>query len=182
MPTADKEWKGGSLIDDEQWIGGDGGPLIVLQHGALPHWQGANDFDHSLMGGGTIETDYDVICEVTDVPSKIHRHDRDMLVLTDCEWSGGIFTLGPSIVVVQYYYYDEGALPDIVERARKSTPAATFDFCMIDSTLRLQVGADDGTQYGFGFSDVRAQPGTWRCDTHKFDDGIVAMLRRDTID
>jgi len=175
--TSDKEWKGGSG-NDEQRIGGDGGPLIVIQQGAVSKWQGAANFENSLMNGGTIETDYDVICEIGDakIPALLHRHDRDMLVFTDSEWSGGIFTLGPSIVIVQFYYYDEGALPDIVERARKSDPADSFDFLALDSTMRLQVGADDGGAENYGFAEVSVVPGKMRCNTYRFDDGIVALL------
>jgi len=50
------------MSEAQDWIHGDGGPAIVLQGSVVPQWQGASDFDNSLMAGGTVETDYDVMC------------------------------------------------------------------------------------------------------------------------
>lgn len=43
-------------------IEGDGGPLVLLQSTVVPMWQGARIFENSVMNGGQLETDYDIIC------------------------------------------------------------------------------------------------------------------------
>ena len=45
--------------------------LVVLQATAAAQWQGANDFDNSLMNGGNVETDYDIICSSSCVRQQV---------------------------------------------------------------------------------------------------------------
>ena len=136
----------------DQWIGGDGGPLVVLQAGALPHWRGAADFEQSRMNGGSLETDYDVICECET--HHVHRHGRDMLVLNDCEWSGRIFRLENGVVVIEQPYYTSEEFPDVVKQIATAQPELSFTITIEDDRLRLLVGADSATGDDYGFSDV----------------------------
>jgi hypothetical protein len=55
-----------NIENTSEWVSGDGGPIIVLQDAAVPNWAGAEDYEESLMAGGTKRTDYDVICELKD--------------------------------------------------------------------------------------------------------------------
>lgn len=173
---ATKEWDQ-NREEEAQWVAGDGGPLIILQAGAVPQWQGASNFEQSLMNGGSVETDYDVICNAGDEPAVLKRYDRDMVVMSDSEWAGGIFTKGDMVVVVQYFYYDEGALPDIVERALSTPPRKSVTLEIVDSTLRLLVGADDGAGTQYGFAEVDITIGPKQCEAWTFDDGIVVVFR-----
>ena len=63
-----------SKAADAIWIGGDGGPLIVLQDHAAQQWQGA-----SVLG----DSDYLAILAAEDYV--IQRYSRDMIVLEDSE-------------------------------------------------------------------------------------------------
>tara|TARA_R110002072_G_scaffold86855_3_gene196076 strand:+ start:225 stop:581 length:357 start_codon:yes stop_codon:yes gene_type:complete len=90
-----------------EWVQGDGGPVILLQEGAIPLWRGAADFERSLLEGGDLETDYDVICEAPEL-SAIRHHERDMLVLSDCSWHARLFALpGGEVGVLQIYGQQE---------------------------------------------------------------------------
>ncbi len=145
--------------DDDNWIGGDGGPLIVLQAGALPHWRGAADFEQSLMNGGPLETDYDLICDCDNY--HMHRHGRDMLVLDDCEWVGRIFRHDNGVIVVEQCYYASEDLTDIVQQTQMAQPEISFPITVEDHRLRLLVGADDGNDANddsYGFSEVDIGP------------------------
>ena len=166
--------------DDDNWIGGDGGPLIVLQAGALPHWRGAADFEQSLMNGGPLETDYDLICDCDDY--HMHRHGRDMLVLDDCEWVGRIFRHDHGVIVVEQCYYASEDLTDIVQQTQMAQPEISFPITVEDHRLRLLVGADDGNDANddsYGFSEVDIEPGPKRCDVYRFDHALVITITPD---
>ena len=160
--------------DPKHWVGGDGGPLVVLQSGAAAKWQGALDFDNSQMNGGSAATDYDAVCSAEDYV--IQRYDRDMLVLEDSEWSARMFLLPGGIVgVVQVTCIVEN-LPTVIEHLRTSRPERSLNFSVEDSSLRLLVGADDGAGEIYGFVDVPITPGMKRCDIYAFDEGDVYIL------
>ncbi len=163
-------------MNNRGWVQGDGGPLIVLQTSAAAHWQGAKEFDNSIMNGGSIETDYDVICECVEEVCLMRRYDRDMLVLSDSEWQGRMFA-SPSgqITVVQSLYQDE-EFPDITEWADQSEPSRSFSFAVEDAALRLIVGAGDGEGSTYGRVDTPITPGAKRCDVYTFNDGIVVTI------
>src|SRR3989339_976791 len=90
------------------WLNGDGGPLVLLQSSALPAWEGAANFDNSIMNGGTVETDYDVICRCGDGIHMINYRNRDMLVMGDSEWAGTVFDMPQyGLVFIQNIGFDE---------------------------------------------------------------------------
>ena len=160
----------------ETWIGGDGGPLVLLQAGAIAAWRGAADFNVSRMNGGTVETDYDVICEATS--PLVHRHGRDMLVLDDSSWSGRLFAAPDGRIVVEQPYYGDGAEGDLLTRAAAREPTARFAFSVLDDRLRLQVGADGAEAANYGCAEVAITPGTWRCAAYRDDAGFGIILSR----
>lgn len=160
--------------DDGKWIGGDGGPLIVLQASAVSQWQGAADFNNSLMSGGSVETDYDVICQAGDYV--IRHRDRDMLVLDDSEWSGQMLLLPSGGVAVVQGYSGSNGFADILARAAQAEPEQSSSFVVEDDALRLLVGADDGEGGLYGFVDVPVTSGIKRCDFHRSDDYLVVIL------
>ncbi|BDI33489.1 hypothetical protein CCAX7_55400 [Capsulimonas corticalis] len=158
-------------------VGGDGGPLIVLQSTAAAQWQGANDFDNSLMNGGDVETDYDVICDCSDVGeiTVVHRYDRDMLVLWDSEFTATrlaseALSLPPGAIVLTLGY-DEAdladVLPRIVERLNAGNPERSLSLEVMDPVMRLQVGADSPLPtYNYEYLDIPITPGRKRCDVY----------------
>jgi hypothetical protein len=163
---------------EKEYVAGDGGPLVVLQVSAIPKWHGAADFDNSLMNGGTVETDYDVICDCKT--NHLERHGREMLVLNDSEWAGRMFALPSGDVVVVQHYYVSDALPSISDRIAQSPPNHTFPMKVEDTSLRLIVGADEGASPTpvYGHQDVPIVPGMKRCDVHTFDDALAIVIRR----
>lgn len=156
---------------DEEWVGGDGGPLVVLQAGALPHWEGAVNFDQSIMGGGTLETDYDVICNCKN--HHLRRHNRDMLVLDDSEWCARIYQLENGVIVVEQPYYDS---PDTIKQITESQPTQSFSIMIEDNLLRLLVGADSANGDQYGFSEIEITSGTKRCDVYQFDNVFAIKI------
>ena len=152
------------MVTEKDFISGDGGPMVVLQASAVTQWQGAADWDNALMNGGNIETDYDVICESEDAGSAIKRYNQDMLVLDDSEWGAYIFTLpSGSTAIVQQFVGDDN-IAAIVERVSQKRPSKSFAIDIQDSSLRLLVGAEDGSGQSYGYKDVPITPGTKRCD------------------
>jgi hypothetical protein len=160
-----------------KWIRGDGGPLVVLQQRAVSQWRGAAGFDHSLIRGGSIETDYDAICRCRDGVSVIQRHERDMLVLSDSEWEACFVPSGVGEVVLVQWFGSDSDLNELVRRLRSTRPAATLNFTVRDTTLRLLVGADSGDGQMYGFSKVKVRPGQKVCDVHYSKEAQLAILR-----
>jgi hypothetical protein len=173
--AASREHGGGF---EKEYVAGDGGPLVVLQALAVPKWQGAADFDNSLMNGGTVETDYDVICDCKT--NHLERYGRDMLVLNDSEWAGRMFALPSGDVVVVQHFYVSDELPSISERIAQYPPKRTFPMKVEDASLRLLVGADEGASPTrvYGHQDVAIAPGMKRCELHTFDDALAIVIRR----
>ncbi|MBC8135121.1 MAG: hypothetical protein H8F28_04435 [Fibrella sp.] len=156
---------------------GDGGPVIVLQATAAARWQGAMDFDNSLMEGVAVETDYDVICAAESV--LLHRYDRDMLVV-DASGStqGAMYQLSDGTILVS-----EGVMDAVSdwETIRASAPAEYFTFYIHDEFLRLIAGADAGDGAGFPYVpprrvDLFVTPGMWKCDVFDVDNGCILHL------
>lgn len=158
------------------WISGDGGPLIVLQSGALPHWRGALDFSESRMNGGLLETDYDLICSCDD--HHLYRHGRDMLVLYDSESSGRMFHVGDEMIVVEQPYYDiSEESTDVIEEIATTQPHNSFRLTIVDNRLRLLVGADDGDGSLYGFAETEVTPGLKQCDVYHLERGLIIMMQ-----
>jgi hypothetical protein len=163
------------MANDHLCVGGDGGPLIVLQAAAVPLWQGARNFEHSVMNGGQIETDYDFICDWqgTEYIRVITRYGRDLLVLWNCEW-GAIFlppdslSLPPDALVLTRCFHEDDLpdiLPKIMERIQQGEPHCSLLFNAQDTTLRLQVGADSAEpSYLYDYMDISVSSGMKRCD------------------
>ncbi len=156
------------------FIGGDGGPIIVLQASAISQWKGAVDFEDSLMNGGALETDYDVICE-----SKKHilkRYDCDMLVLDDSEWCTHVFTLSSGAIAFVQPYGTEENVGALLNRLFQTQPSESFPMDVQDTFLRLLVGADDGNGSCYSYEDVPIVPGTKRCDLFLSSDELVLII------
>lgn len=160
----------------ERWVQGDGGPLIVLQDSAATQWQGAIDFDNSIMNGGSIETDYDIICECVEEVCLISRYDRDMLVLSDSEWPGEMFASPSGRVTVVQSFYQDDRLDDITKRADQDKPLRSFLFAVKDTALRFIVGADDGGGSIYGRGETPIIPGLKRCDVYAYEDSVVVTI------
>ena len=176
------------MNDPDHGVGGGGGPLIVLQAAAVPQWQGASDYENSLMAGGDVETDYDLICCDGELPKGVFvltRHDREMLVL----WQGAVggrllpprLLSLPSDTIILIQGYPEDDLPDVLskiqERLQRGRPERSLLLNIQDKTLRLHAGADslqvvvDGIEpsYDHGYIDIPVSPGLKRCDVYEFD-------------
>jgi len=154
-------------------VGGDGGPLILLQATAVPQWQGALDFDNSLMGGGDIETDYDVICENAAEFCVLFRYDREMAVLWDSKFSAmllppHLLSLSADTLVLMPCYHEAdlvSILPHIQKAVAEGRHEYVVPFAVQDKSLRLQVGADggEGAIYNYKHHDIPVVPGVKHC-------------------
>ncbi len=164
------------MPNEQDFIGGDGGPMIVLQFKATAQWQGAGatkeDFENSLMMGGYIETDYDVICNSTE--RVISRYERDMLVLEDSGWGAFLFVNETGQIVVAQLF--SGDLSEHLEQMNQMEPSSSYSFDVKDTNLRLLVGAEDGTGEIYGFKDVPIKPGQKRCDIYSNADFFIATI------
>ena len=172
-------------------VGGDGGPLVVLQGSATSQWQGASDFDNSLMGGGDTETDYDIACGTGGI---VTRYDREILVLWDSEFGASFLPPEPlslpldALVISLCFHFADFAeiLPAIVERLRAGEPEHSSLFNIQDTTLRLQVAADNAEpDYIYTFIDVAVSPGQRQCDVyhvkhHSLVSEVIVMRRVET--
>lgn len=153
-----------SLETNDIWVWGDGGPLVLLQAGALPHWQGAEDFEVSLLNDGSVETDYDAICRCPDGGAIFELHGRQGIVLSDSEWPA-CFVQGAWGEILLVQSFDDMRDPvTLAMGARVTIAPERYPFRMVDSTLRLLVGADDGSGTLYGYVDARLTPGDLWCD------------------
>ena len=164
------------MVTEKDFIGGDGGPMVVLQASAVSKWQGAADWDNALMNGGNVETDYDVICEHEDTGSAIKRYNRDMLVLDDSEWGAYIFALPSGAVAIVQQFGGDNNINAIMERVTQKRPSKSFPIDIQDSSLRLLVGAEDGSGQSYGYKDVPITPGKKRCDVFSSSDELVVII------
>ena len=140
-------------------------------------WQGAADFDNSLMSGGSVETDYDVICQCEEGVTVIERYDRDMLVLQDDEWAACFAPSDTGKVIVVQWFGSDSELSELVSRLTAAPPSKTETFTVRDTTLRLLVGADDGSGEMYGFSEAEVVPGKRVCEVYYSDEAQVVVLR-----
>lgn len=160
-----------------EWIHGDGGPSIVLQSGAVQAWEGAANFANSLMGGGSLETDYDVICACPDGVSVIHRHDRDMLVLSDSEWAACfVHSEDHEMALVQSFGTNDGPA-ELLRRLLSKAPGEVLQFHALDPVLRLVVGSDSGAGEVYGFAECRIVPGMKVCNVYYSEEGQAVTLQ-----
>ncbi len=184
-----------STEDDapEHWVGGDGGPLIILQASAAVQWQGAlgseddvGDNDEDIVAIDAHDAHLyaaDEIAYSTDLDTAflggnyiIRRYDRDMLVLEDSEWTGRLFVLPSGAVgVVQVQCIVEN-LPEVIRQATQSEPEHSGVFEMQDDSLRLMVGADTGTDSSYRYLDVPFAPGVKRWKRYEFELGWIYIV------
>ena len=166
---------------DDRWVSGDGGPTIVLQAGAVEHWQGANDFDNSLMQGGSVETDYDVICRDHELVQVLERHGRDLIVLSDCEWTSCVLPSTDERVLILQIFGTDRAPEELAAHLLTLPPERTLPFRQHDDSLRLMVGADSeigGLTYPV--VDVPCPPGQKVCEIYSNEEGLLLVLRHAT--
>lgn len=165
------------MKSEDGCVGGDGGPLIVLQASAIALWQGASDFNNSLMSGGNVETDYDVICQCEKEVTLIKRYDRDMLVLWDSEWGGHIIALPSGEIIITQGCFDIEELPDLSNRQALGNSLRSFPSDIQDTSLRLLVGADDGNGKTWEYSDVDVIPRVRNCDVYSSGEYYVVIMK-----
>ncbi len=162
---------------DTDWIQGDGGPAVVLQATIGALWQGAANFDNSLMSGGCIETDYDVICNCEDGVTTIDRYDRTMLVLSDSERATRFMPAKMGEVILLQWLGSDSEPDALVDRLTASPPDQSLPFKLIDNALRLLVGADDGNGGMYGFVEVEMLAGDKICEVYFSQEAQVIVIR-----
>ena len=160
------------------WVHGDGGPAIVLQQAAVELWEGANDFDNSLMQGGTVETDYDVVCSLETEVGVIHRHERDMLVLAENSYSTRFMSWGEGDVTLLQLFGTDLEPEELATKLLEREPDSTRDFMLQDSKLRLMVAADGGPDPFYLFAEIEVSPGPRSCEERFTQEGLLIRLRR----
>ncbi len=184
-----------STVDDasKHWVGGDGGPLVLLQASAAAQWQGAMGTEDDFSGAGEnvievdaqdahlypanevgFETDSDAAFFGGDY--RIRRYDRDMLVLEDSEWAGRIFVLPTGAVGVVQVQCIVDDLPAAVQQVIDGEPERSGVFQMEDDGLRLMVGADTGTDSTYHYLDVPFAPGIKQWKRYEFELGWIYTL------
>lgn len=162
----------------DDWLQGDGGPTVLLQHSAAARWQGAADFENSPMNCGSTETDYDAICACQDGVSVIRRYGQDMLVLSDSEWATRFMpSTNGDIVVLQWFGSDDEP-QQLVRRLTTAVPDLSLPFEMEDTTLRLVVGADTGSGELYGYLEAPCTPGHKMCKVYFSQEAQVVVVTR----
>ena len=155
------------MTQTSPWIGGDGGPAIVVQESVLPKWN---------VDCGT--TDYDAICGPEDGIAVIQRYDRDIIVLSDCSWVTCAVSTPSGICLVQVC----GSNRTPIEIAMDLTSTACHNpltFQNDDGCLRLMVGATIAADSTYPHHDFHLAIGMYRLDTYVTDEAYVAHLTRD---
>ena len=160
-----------------KWVSGDGGPLIILQKPVCDYWQGATDFENCLMNGGTVETDYDKICQCEDGVSIINRYEHDLIVLSDSEWRGLLYQADSGEIIVLQSFGSDIDVSQIITRCQNDQPSLVLDFELKAQIIRLLVGADTGKGKMYGFSEISVQSGKKRCSTYYYEDAQVVLIR-----
>lgn len=164
-------------VNEDGWISGDGGPLVVLQSGALPEWLGGSGPEPGLMLGGKVETDYDFICRCDDGGNVVERHGQAMLVLADCEMPARFVSSPLGELVIVQAYLGDGDVESLLSAATSSPPSHTAPFALTDGRLRLLVGADDRDGTVYGFAEAEAAPGDKTCNFWLSDGSLIVALR-----
>ncbi len=162
-------------MEQTEWIGGDGGPLVVLQAKTASAWRGADRFEESLTGGGTLENDYDVACSADG--HKAMRHGQDFLVLDDASWPARMLRAADGTVVIEQAYYEDEQAPRLLDRLAALSPQTTFEIDVQDDRLRLLVAADDGDGKGHGSAEVTISPGLKQCAVYVTDSTFALVVR-----
>ena len=155
-------------------ISGKGGPIIIVQSSVIPQWKGAANFKNSLMMGGTVETDYDVICSCEhDV---IERYNRDILVMDSCTFPAILFVASSGAIFAVQEYYRSDDNPEIIEEVSQMKPSHSFLIEVKDTALRLIVGADNGKGTQYGFQEVPVNPGNKRCNVYRSERFVAFVV------
>lgn len=129
------------------------------------------------MNGGCIETDYDVICKCTEGVTAIDRYDRTMLVLSDSEWATRFMPAKKGEVILLQWFGSDSEPASLVDRLTASPLNQSFLFKMVDSALRLLVGADDGNGEMYGFVEVEMPPGDKICEVYHSQEAQVIVMK-----
>lgn len=138
---------------EEPYMVSDGGPLIVIPGAAIGWWDGLRDYENSLMEGGSVETDYDVVCGAA--PGSVVRiRDTDILVGGDGEMGGALIVMDGRLLLVQAPP-DDADLQACMQHVLGGDPDTVVEMAIPDSTVRLVGGADDGGGETWGFRDAR---------------------------
>lgn len=165
--------------EDAERVRGDGGPIVVLQAEAVSGWIGAADFEESLMNGGTVETQYDLICAGDDSVKVLNLQGRDMLVLSDSSWGAGFFTVDSAELAILQSFGSDRTDAELVSHLTAQKPAAEICFRMVDAKLRLLVGSDGGNGDMYGYTEHELAPGQKRCDVYASTEGQVLLISND---
>ncbi len=180
--------------DDKHWVGGDGGPLIVLQTSVIPQWQGAMGSEDDLSddreelvdvsaedahlyapGEVAYETDSDAAFLCGEYLTQ--RYGRDMLVLEDSSWSGRFFLFGLGEIGIVQVQCLTNNLPKLIQETLRTEPDQTGPFQMQDEGLRLMVGADTSEDAcGYGFSEVLLMPGSKQWKRYETEWGWLFVI------
>lgn len=163
------------MMEQTEWIGGDGGPLVVLQTKAASAWRGANRFEESLTGGGTLENDYDVACAADG--HKATRHGQDFLVLDDASWPARMLRASDGTIVIEQAYCEDDQAAGLLDRLAALSPQVTFEIDVQDDRLRLLVAADDGDGKDHGAAEVSISPGLKQCAVYVTDSTFALVVR-----
>ncbi|MBC8134296.1 MAG: hypothetical protein H8F28_00210 [Fibrella sp.] len=158
---------------------GGGGPMILLQQEAIRFWRGATDYIDSPGN-----SDYDAILN-TDA-FVIERYGREMLILDDSHADSYLVTLPDGEVAVVQNIASDNTPLELLYSLRQNPPTHDFAFRVLDSSVRLIVGTDDGDYApnawwsGHGFRDAPILPGSKRCRIFESEDASVTVISSDT--
>ena len=184
-----------STVDDasEHWVGGDGGPLVLLQSSAAAKWQGSlgSEDDWSSAEDDVVEINaeeahlyppeeigYESDSDAAFLGGDylLRRYDRDMLVFEDSEWSGRLFVLPSGAVgIVQVQCIIEN-LPEVIQQVLQGEPERSGVFQMEDDSLKLVVAADTETDRDCRSLSISFAPGIKQWKRYEFDLGWIHTL------
>lgn len=152
--------------------------MILLQQEAIRFWRGATDYTNS-----PYDCDYGVLLNTNEFV--MERYGREMLILDDSHADSYLITLPDGkVAVVQNIASDDTPL-ELLESLRQNPPTHEFAFRVLDSSVRLIAGTDDGEQdpnawwSQHGFRDAMITPGIKRCRVYDSEDASVTVISSD---
>jgi len=157
------------------WVTGDGGPLIFMEQGLLPHWEGSDApsqghvVDASSRWGLAGATDYDRACDIDNWSGVIAVGDGEAFVMSvEGNATTWLPALGTSVgTLVEWGYADSEhvlirAAEDCIEDAEA---VVETDFNIKSCPLVLFVAAESGREPLYERLKAEIGPGIYKIKT-----------------
>ena len=139
------------------WILGDGGPNILIPTDKVSQWQGARDYEQSIMNGGNLRTHYDIACEVSDWLGLTMEPGFPVISLHgDDTMSAWLRTSDGKIGIVRPIFQDDSESVNVYNKAIEyGDVIQVTPYDGVVNQLSLLVAADVGESLIYGASEIQ---------------------------